>query len=133
MIRLSLMAAIALLLSACASYVATSGRVVVTDGNSQSTVVITNADRREIEGYYSRRKRSGAAVAQTGNSGDLPPGVVRHAQLPATVRGEPLPRELEQRLSPLPSAYVRVRVGRDIVLIERRTRVIIDIANGLAS
>jgi len=133
MARLTLMAAIALLLSACASYVATSGRVVVTDENHKASVVITDADRREIEGYYSRQKRSGASAAHDRNSGGVPSGVVRHAQLPATVRGEALPGELERRLSPLPSTYARIRVGRDIVLIERRSRVVVDIAYGLAS
>ncbi len=63
---------------------------------------------------------------------ELPPGLRRHDRLPEDVQYEPLPRELEQRLPPLPSPdYIRVRVGTDFLILNRKTRVVVDLAQGL--
>ena len=65
----------------------------------------------------------------------LPPGLekqlVRNGRLPPGLQRDPLPRQLEERLSPVPSGYVRVRVGQDIVLMHARTRVILDVVYNL--
>lgn len=62
----------------------------------------------------------------------LPPGLAKSDRLPEEVAYEPLPRDLERRLPPLPSKdYVRVRVGTDFLILNKRTRVIVDIASGL--
>lgn len=62
----------------------------------------------------------------------LPPGLARHDRLPEDVAYEPLPRDLERRLPPLPSAdYVRIRIGTDFLILNKRTHVIVDIAKGL--
>jgi hypothetical protein len=43
-----------------------------------------------------------------------------------------LPPELERQLAPLPSPnYVRVKVGQDLVIMNKQTRVVLDIAVGL--
>lgn len=53
--------------------------------------------------------------------------------MPDDVHYEPLPRELEVKLTPLPDKnYVRVRVGKDIVLFNTKTRVVFDIQRDLA-
>ena len=131
----------ALLAAGCATHAATSGRVVVTDGNSRVAVVITDADRRVIEDYYKPKKGKTMPPGLAKRNGDLPPGLAKREQLPpglarrdrlpADIQGEPLPAALEARLSSLPLSHVRIRIGRDIVLMERRTRVMVDIAYGL--
>lgn len=63
----------------------------------------------------------------------LPPGLAKRDRMPEDVHYEPLPRELEARLSPLPDKnFVRVRVGRDLVLFNTKTRVVFDIQRDLA-
>lgn len=62
----------------------------------------------------------------------LPPGLARNDRLPEDVEYKPLPRDLEQRLPPLPSRdYIRVRVGTDLPILNKKTRVVIDVAQGL--
>jgi len=46
---------------------------------------------------------------------------------------EPLPYDLDRRLSRLPSSYVRVRIGQDIVLMDGRTRVVLDVIYGVGN
>ncbi len=63
----------------------------------------------------------------------LPPGLAKRDRMPDDVHYEPLPRELEVKLTPLPDKnYVRVRVGKDIVLFNTKTRVVFDIQRDLA-
>lgn len=64
--------------------------------------------------------------------GGLPPGLVRNERLPRDVEYEPLPRGLERRLPPLPSRdYIRVRVGSDFLILNKKTHVVIDLVRGL--
>lgn len=121
---------VALLVAGCATHAATSGRVVVTDGNTRVAVVITDGDRRLIQDYYHPKKGKGLPPGLAKRE-QLPPGLAKRDRLPPGLQGEPLPPDLERRLSPLSPDYVRIRVGRDIVLMERRTRVAVDIAYGL--
>jgi len=63
----------------------------------------------------------------------LPPGLAKRDRVPADVHYEPLPRDLERKLSPLPDRnMIRVRIGQDIVLMNRKTRVILDLQRDLA-
>ena len=114
MTRILMLAVLALSLGGCAPVFSTSGRVVLKDDNKMIDVSISDRDRAAIEDYYKggRRGRKGRG---------LPPGL----------SGEPLPAELDARLAPLPRNYVRVRVGGDIVLMDRKTRVVVDVASGL--
>lgn len=52
--------------------------------------------------------------------------------LPPGLAWRELPPELERRLSRLPDGYIRVIVGSDIVLMDRRTRVVLDILYDIA-
>ncbi|MHB8743054.1 MAG: hypothetical protein ACYC9L_07980 [Sulfuricaulis sp.] len=106
-------------LGGCAVYTATSGQVVLTDDSTVVNVRFSDNDRMLVRSYYNKfvsrqnlSPRENLAVGRV-----LPPGI----------RGESLPRDLEQKLSLLPSAYVRLRVGWDIVLIEKQTRMVQDI------
>jgi hypothetical protein len=63
--------------------------------------------------------------------GNLPPGLAKRDRLPPGLQGDALPYELERKLSRLPSSYVRVRIGQDIVLMDRNTRVVFDVVYGV--
>ena len=135
MTRILMLAVLALSLGGCAPVFSTSGRVVLKDDNKMIDVSISDRDRAAIEDYYKggRRGRKGRGLPPglAKRGGDLPPGLARRDRLPPGLSGEPLPRELEARLAPLPSSYVRVRVGGDIVLMDRKTRVVVDVASGV--
>lgn len=136
-----------LLVSGCAvhppaprvdSNVTVSGRVVVGDEHARVAVLFSSDDRRYINDYYQRereryRKKGKRKALPPGlaKRDQLPPGlqkqIRRDGQLPAGLQGERLPEELEQRLSPLPANYLRLQVGRDIVLMDQRSRVTVDV------
>ena len=50
--------------------------------------------------------------------------------LPAGLRTMPLPRELEQMLTPLEPGYQRLLAGSEIVCIETATSIIVDVMRG---
>lgn len=106
---------------------ATSGAVVVEDEGTRVEVVFSDRDRTLIHDYYRRRGLPPGLAKRS----SLPPGlqkqVQRRGQLPPGLQRERLPNDLEIRLSPLPEGYVRVRVGADVVLMNMRTRVIVDV------
>ncbi len=112
------------LLGGCAAYTATSGGIAMKDDSRTTSVYFSSGDRSLIASYYRNstgyRKSSGSVKVSKGNS--LPPGA----------KGEPLAYELERKLSPLPSAYARLRVGEDIVLMNKNTRVLVDVLYGVA-
>lgn len=78
--------------------------------------------------------------------GDLPPGLQRkldrEGRLPPGLqkrldRGDPLPpglakrrlpADLERRLTPLPAGYERYVVGPDVVIVDSRRNVVVDVA-----
>lgn len=66
----------------------------------------------------------------------LPPGlerqIHRHGTLPPGLRTRPLPRALEARLPPPPEHCVRLIVGTDIVLMNERTRAVLDVIRDVA-
>ncbi|GEM_PF-2314829 len=127
-----LLALIGLMLSGCAAYTATSGRVAIKDDSaanagrvavkekSAATVVRFSAgDRAVIEDYYRK------SVPAKTSPGSMP--LLKGGWLPTDVGAEPLPPALESKLSPLPSSHARQKVGRNVVLIEKKTRVIADV------
>ena len=123
-------ACVANLLTGCATVPApTSGRVVMQNQNTRVEVAFNDHDRRHIQSYYQHHHKGlppGLAKKK-----HLPPGhqkqLMRKGKLPPGLAKRGLPRELERQLAPLPSGYVRLQVGRDIVLLDEHTRVILDI------
>ncbi|MGK2951612.1 MAG: hypothetical protein ACSLEZ_04390 [Thiobacillus sp.] len=106
------------------------GEVAVRDPYySSERVVFTDHDRRLINDYYEPRYRNlppGQAKRDW-----LPPGHawrVRHNQpISDDARWRYLPSDLERRLTRLPPEYVRVVVGTDVVIMNVRTRAVLDI------
>jgi len=123
--------ALAALIAGCAAIGATSGRVVIQDQNTQVAVTFSSRDRALIEGYYGKNKKN-LPPGLAKRKGGLPPGLAKRDTLPPGLQRDPLPNELEVQLTALPSGYVRVRVGQDIVLLDGRTRVVFDVIYGAA-
>lgn len=137
MYRYALLTALSVILfmSGCASYTATSGQVVIKDDDKMIDVRIGDNDRALIENHYkkSKKHKKGLPPGLAKRGGNLPPGLAKRDKLPPGLQGEPLPSGLEGKLSPLPPNYVRVRVGQDIVLMDRKTRVVLDVVYGIAN
>lgn len=88
-------------------------------------------DRQAARGWYSEHE------------GHLPPGLAKRDQLPPglqrqlVVRGtlppglqkrvQPVPQDLEVRLAPPPPECAHVLIGGNIVLLNRRTNLVVDV------
>jgi hypothetical protein len=124
-IRYAIVWLVAVCTLGCAAGAATSGRVVLTDDTSVS---FTPVDRTLIADYF---KSTGLPPGLAKYGTGLPSGLGKRDKLPFGLSGARLPRELEQKLSPLPANYVRIRIGRDVILMHARTRVIADVIHGV--
>ncbi len=152
MYRYLLLAALLIPLGTGAAEISASGRISVNDGNKSLDIAFSRNDKSAIAAYYEDKAMHVSSYERTGHSGKggkgpkhgghvppglakhggLPPGIAKRDRLPREVVTEVLPPELERRLSPLPSPnYVRVKVGQDLVIMDRQTRVVLDIAFGL--
>lgn len=132
---------LALILGGCATSgdragVGVDARVGAAKPSLQASISFTTQDRTIIRKYYKPKGKKG-----------LPPGLAKKEQLPPGLRKQlvknghlppglekktaPLPVVLEKKLSPLPSPYIRVRIGGDILLFNQKTRVIVDMVEGI--
>lgn len=120
----------------CATHAATSGRVVIQDQNTTVDVSINAHDRAVIRDYYQSQKvkpkKKGLPPGLAKRGDNLPPGLAKRGRLPPGLQTEPLPVALETQLTRLPGSYIRVRVGQDIVLMDRNTRVVFDVVHDIA-
>ena len=96
-------------------------------------VVFSDRDRVIIRDYYrSDYRRLPPGLAKKGK---VPPGhafkMQRQQSLPPDIRWAHLPATIETRLSRLPDGYVRIIVGADIAIMHTRTRVIVDLLEGI--
>jgi hypothetical protein len=125
MIRLFLVLLVAALVGGCTSPTYTSGRVGYYDRHASVDIIFDGHDRRLIRNYfYKHRKRLPPGLAKRDR---LPPGLAKRDRLPPGLGGHPLPHDLERQLRRLPDGYVRLRMGKDIVLMDSRSRVVFDI------
>ena len=114
----------------CATHAATSGRVVVRDDRTSAELHFHAHERVVVEEYYraAKLKKSPPGYVKRER---LPAGLAKRDTLPPGLHGRLLPVELEARLSVLPRAYVRLIIGRDMVLMHRNTRLVLDILYGV--
>lgn len=117
------LATAALLLQGCTIYPShSSTRVSAQYQTSGAHLHFSDYDRRYIQQYYGHRQPS---------SHKVPPSYYqrynRYQKLPPKYRPKPLNRELNRKLSRLPTGYTRVRIGNDIAIMNTRTRVLSDI------
>jgi len=89
-------------------------------------------DREVIRGYYGNQG-SGLPPGLAKRGGNLPPGLERQLERNGTLppglqkKLQPCPVELERQLPPLPADYRRGVIGAHIVVLNRKTNVIVDI------
>lgn len=93
-------------------------------------VVFSRSDRGAIRDYY-RGAPSNVLVDPAKHHAPLPARQRLHlnSMLPAGSQNavEPLPAELERRLRPLYSGYSRGTIGKDVVLVDDRSRRVKDV------
>ena len=101
--------------------------------------VFRDEDRSIVRGYYQQNPSSlPPGLARRGGNlppglakrgGALPPGLAKNEVLPHELEPHllPLPRELEIRLPPPPHEVIRRIIGRDLVLIHKRTHMVLDV------
>ena len=131
-----------MLLMGCASSPSiNSGVFGVETDDVHVQVAFGDNDRRIIYDYYSdnkykyKKKKKKGMPPGLAKKGKLPPGLQKqlekNGKLPPGLAKRHLPSVLEGRLSPLPRGYVRLRVGGDIVLMNKETEVIVDIIHDI--
>ena len=122
------------LLGACA----TSGVVAIDTGDVSAKVEFGKRDVDILKTHYTAKHRGKSKHTPPGHAkrGGYPPGIAKQLQrgkgLPPGLDREPLPADLERKLTPLPAGYVRVRVGADLVIMHGDTRVVVDILHDIA-
>jgi len=123
---------VSVLMAGCATTpTVDSGSVVVESEDFRAAIIFNDADRRKINQYFDKKHKSKTLPPGLAKKDELPPGLRKHIEkyreLPPGIEGRRLPQELENTLSPLPSNYIRLQVGGDIVLIHGRTRYVLDV------
>jgi hypothetical protein len=88
---------------------------------TERAILFTGDDRQAIDTFF---RKSGSYA--TGPVARRDPLLVRD-RLPEKTTLYPLPPSLDRQLPVLPSGYGRVIVGRDVVLLDRRSQTILDI------
>ena len=143
----SVLACIALILcmgtgTGCVSHTGIdSGSVEILQDDLHLRLAFNDRDREYIQDYYrhyrkQHRKKYGKHMPPgLAKKGHMPPGHQKHLQkhgtLPPGLNRYYLPMDLERNLARLPSGYVRIRVGGDIVLLDENTQVIMDVIYGI--
>ena len=113
-----------------------SGVIKVKGENASLTLYFSDADKRNILDFYqgrkSKSKKTPPGLAKRKN---LPPGlqkqIERNGRLPPGLQGRGLPGDLERRLDRLPGGYVRLVVEKDIVLMNEKTGIVLDVIIGV--
>ena len=112
------------------------GGVVLADDDTSVSVVFSDNDRGHIQDYYHKKKKKKHMPPGLAKRDRLPPGLEKQlherGKLPPGLEGRSLPDDLERKLSRVPEGYMRVVVGGDIVLMNKKTRVVVDIIKDIA-
>ena len=126
LLKLGVLLVVAVSVTGCAGLEIAGGGVTMSDRGSSATIIISSSDRDIIYRYYVHRKekRMPPGLAKRNQ---LPHGLAKRDTLPRGLYERRLPAELVRQLSPAPAGYVRVIVGTDVVLMNSKTRVVMDI------
>ena len=103
------------------------------DEQGEGSKYVFGVHEREIITHYYSNRGSNLPPGLAKRGGDLPPGLQKHLERNGTLppglqkRLEPCPVELERQLPPLPAEYRRAVIGAHIVVVNKKTNVIVDI------
>lgn len=132
MIALLVAAALAGGLAGCHPY-PYYGDVRAQDRDYDVRVAFSDRDRVIIRDYYRDYYRS--LPPGLAKKGKIPPGhayrMRRNYGVPPDAAWEHLPPDVERRLSRLPDGYARIVIGTDVGIMNTRTRVVVDVLEGL--
>ena len=101
------------------------------DDNNQDAQFYRDRDREALRGWYGEHQDN--LPPGLAKKDRLPPGLekqlVRRGTLPPGLqkRLQPCPEELERRLPPPPPDCAHVVIGGHLVLLNRRTNIIVDV------
>lgn len=109
----------------------TSGRVTVQGDHGAIDIAFSDRDRNLIRSYYGYKPGGKKLPPGLAKKGKLPPGIQKQlavrGHFPPGLQYQPLPADLDRRLTRLPEGYLRVLAGSSFVLFNERTRVIFDL------
>jgi len=112
--------------SDCALLRSTCGSATDSAATEAGANRITGVDRAAISRYFEGRW-SLANVTRQARPGKLRRRWMIGGKLPASVHTDGLPRELEEKLSPLDAGFERLLVGCDVLCVEVTKCRIVDI------
>jgi len=96
-------------------------------------------EREIIREYYYYSASSGLPPGLAKRGGNLPPGLQKHLQKNGTLppglqkRLQPIPFDLEKRLPGIPEIWARVILGGHVLLLDRRSNLILDILENVVT
>ena len=90
---------------------------------TERAILFSGEDRRTIDHFF---RRQNTQSADNGAQARREPLLIRE-RVPHGVPTRPLPYALDHQLPPLPPGYARLILGRDVLLLERRSLTILDI------
>ena len=107
-------------------------RAAASTYKAPNVVIVFTTQERDIisDWFWSNRNGLPPGLAKRDS---LPPGLQKQLQRNGTLppglqkKLTPLPYALDSRLVKLPSDYLRVVIGRDIILLDRRNNSILDV------
>ena len=90
---------------------------------TERAILFSGEDRQTIDHFFRRQN------TQRDTNGAKPPRepLLIRERVPQGVPTRPLPYALDHQLPPLPPGYARLILGRDVLLVERRSLTILDI------
>ena len=104
------------------------GSVEISRKDMHLKVAFNEHDIKRIKDYYSKIKRMPPGLAKKRS---LTPGLQKQLErnkgLPPGLQTRELPYDLERDLTPLPEGFIRLKVGGDVVILDQKTRVVVDV------
>jgi hypothetical protein len=108
-----------------------SGGIEIETEDMRAVIVFSDSDRAKIREHYKMIRGGKTLPPGLAKKDKLPPGLQRHiakyGELPPGLEGRRLAPELEKTLSRLPDGFVRLQVGGDVILLNKKTRVVLDV------
>ena len=111
----------------------TLGSLEVKKGGTTLKVAFSDKDRQLIRSHYKGNKKRKNKKTPPGlaKKGGLSKGHKKRLEkgkgLPPGLEGRGLAASLENKLSPLPDGYVRLKIGTDLIIKNIKTNVAVDI------